>query len=144
MTEYKNIKLKVDEHTAILTLSHPPVNALSPAMLKEISQALDELTTQKNVRALIITASGSNAFCAGADIKEVASAGPGGAAEIVSLGHETFSKLENFRAPTIAAINNLTLGGGLELALACDIRISSDRARFGFPEVTLGLIPSWG
>ncbi len=144
MTDYKLIKTKIDDTIATLTLNHPPVNALSPSMLREIDTAFDEFEKDENVRAVIITGSGNNAFCAGADVKEMAGLTPETAAEVISIGNEVFNKIENSRFPVIAAINNLCLGGGMELILACDIRISSDRARYGLPEVTLGLIPSWG
>lgn len=145
MADFQHIKTKVEDNVATLTLASPPVNALSPAVLKEIDAALNEFRAQK-VRALIITGSGSNAFCAGADVKAMKDfeSAPDKAAEFLQAGVDVFNKIENFPAPVIAAINNLTLGGGLELVLACDIRISSDRARFGLPEVTLGLIPAWG
>ena len=144
MNDYKTLKTKIEgEFLGVLTLNHPPVNALSPDLLREFEQALGEFEKQ-NVRALIITGSGTNAFCAGADIKAMSNLTPDKAAEIIELGNNVFFKVENFPAPVICAINNLTLGGGLELALACDIRITSDRARFALPEVTLGLIPSWG
>lgn len=145
MAEFQHIKTKVEDNIATLTLASPPVNALSPAVLREIQAALATFREQK-VRAVIITGSGANAFCAGADVKAMRDleTDPAKAGEFLGLGVETFNQIENFPAPVIAAINNLTLGGGLELALACDIRISSDRARFGLPEVTLGLIPAWG
>ena len=144
VTDYKLIKTKIEGETlGVLTLNHPPVNALSPDALKEIDIALGEFEKQ-GVRALIITGSGTNAFCAGADVKAMSSLKPAQALEMIQLGTNVFARVENFPAPVICAINNLTLGGGLELALACDIRYASDRARFALPEVTLGLIPSWG
>ncbi len=143
MADYKFIKTKVENDIGTLTLANPPVNALSPEMLKEIQSALKEFESSA-VRALIVTGSGNNAFCAGADVKSMANAGQSEAAAMIGLGNEVFTQVENFPAPTIAAVNNLCLGGGMELILACDVRISSDRARFGLPEVTLGLLPSWG
>jgi enoyl-CoA hydratase len=145
MADFQHIKTKVEDNVATLTLASPPVNALSPTVLKEIDSALDSFKAAK-VRAVIITGSGANAFCAGADVKAMRDfeTAPEKAAEFLQMGVDIFNKIENFPAPVIAAINNLTLGGGLELVLACDIRISSDRARFGLPEVTLGLIPAWG
>ena len=141
---FENIKVKVEGATAVLTLNHPPVNALSPKMLVEIEAALDQFAANKELRAIVVAAAGTNAFSAGADLNELARLDPKSAQEVVLLGHRVFGKLEAHRLPVIAAINNLTLGGGLELALACDLRISSDRARFGAPEVQLGLIPAWG
>ncbi len=145
MADFQLIKTKVEDNIGTLTLASPPVNALSPAVLKEIQAALEQFKAQK-VRAVIVTGSGANAFCAGADVKAMRDfeTAPDKAAEFLQLGVDTFNAIENFPAPVLCAINNLTLGGGLELALSCDIRISSDRARFGLPEVTLGLIPSWG
>lgn len=145
MADFQHIKTKVEDNVATLTLASPPVNALSPAVLREIQTALEQFKAQK-ARAVIITGSGTNAFCAGADVKAMRDleTNPEKAAEFLMLGVETFSKIENFPAPVIAAINNLCLGGGMELILSCDMRISSDRARFGLPEVTLGLVPSWG
>ncbi|MHB8585148.1 MAG: enoyl-CoA hydratase/isomerase family protein [Thermoplasmatota archaeon] len=143
MTEYKFLKTKTEDTIGIITLNNPPVNALSPALLDELDKALDEYNTSP-VRVLIITGAGNNAFCAGADVKALAEAGPSGAEKLIAMGHAVFQKIENFRCPVIAAINNLTLGGGLEMSMSCDIRYASDRARFGQPEVNLGLIPGWG
>ena len=145
MADFQHIKTKVEDNVATLTLASPPVNALSPAVLKEIDAALDSFKAAK-VRAVIVTGSGANAFCAGADVKAMRDFenSPEKAVEFLNLGNQIFNKIESFPAPVIAAINNLTLGGGMELILSCDIRISSDRARFGLPEVTLGLLPAWG
>lgn len=141
---FEFIKTKVEGTTGVLTLNHPPVNALSPKMLTEFEKAFDDFSANKDLRAVVITAAGTNAFSAGLDLNEAQKLDPKSATELVLLGHRVFSKLEDSRLPVIAAINNLTLGGGLELLLACDIRITSDRARFGAPEVQLGLIPAWG
>src|SRR5687768_5055653 len=123
MADFQHIKTKVEDNVATLTLASPPVNALSPAVLKEIDAALDEFKAQK-VRAVIVTGSGANAFCAGADVKAMKEfeTAPDKAIAFLQAGVDLFNKLENFPAPTIAAINNLTLGGGLELVLACDMR----------------------
>jgi enoyl-CoA hydratase len=138
------VKVKVENKTAIVTLDHPPVNALSPAVLKEIKQAFDELSKNDDVRAVVLTGAGNHAFCAGADLKAFAGIEAKQAAEIASLGHAAMNAIEDCRKPVIAAVNNLALGGGCELAMACDIRISSDRARFGQPEAWIGLVPAWG
>ncbi|MHB1262376.1 MAG: enoyl-CoA hydratase/isomerase family protein [Thermoplasmatota archaeon] len=138
------LKVKIDNKTAVVTLDHAPVNALSLAVLKEIKGTFDELAKNDEVRAIVLTGAGNHAFCAGADLKAFAGLNPQQAKEIVDLGHAAFNAVEDCRKPVIAAINNLALGGGCELAMACDIRISSDRARFGQPEVWIGLIPAWG
>jgi len=142
MAEY--VKVKTENRVAVVTLDHPPVNALSPAVLKEIQAEFERLGDDAEVRAIVLTGAGNHAFCAGADVKELAGASPDQAKEIVKLGHAAFNAVEDCRKPVIAAINNLALGGGNELAMACDIRISSDRARFGQPEVWIGLLPAWG
>ena len=144
MVESKLIKVKKEHKAAILTLDHPPVNALSPALLEELKGHLDALENDNDAQVIIITGAGSYAFCAGADVKELQNFGPQQAEKLVSLGHSTFGRIATYPKPVIGAINNLTLGGGMELALACDLRISSDRARYGQPEVWLGLIPAWG
>lgn len=127
-----------------MTLDNPPVNALNLKMHEEISLALKEGTDDPEVRGIIITGAGSNAFCAGADLKMMQSLKPEEGVNIVSTGHDTFNQIENCPKPVIAAVNGLALGGGNELAMSCDLRFASDRARFGQPEVNLGLIPAWG
>jgi enoyl-CoA hydratase len=143
---YENILLERDGAVAIITLNRPKqLNALSQAMLGEIGAALDELATDDGVRAIIITGAGDRAFAAGADIEELAQI------ESVTEGrrlamrsHQLWRKMADLPRPIIAAINGFALGGGLELALACDIRLASETAQFGLPEVTLGIIPGWG
>jgi enoyl-CoA hydratase len=138
------VRVKKEHRVALITLDHPPVNALSPALLKDLRSTLDALESDNDAQVIVLTGSGSYAFSAGADVKELMGLGPQSAEELVRLGHETFGRIATYPKPVIGAINNLTLGGGMELALACDLRISSDRARFGQPEVWLGLIPAWG
>ncbi len=138
------VKVKIENNIATVTLDHPPVNALSPALLKELKAEFEGLDGNAEVRAVVLTGAGNHAFCAGADVKELAGASPDDAKEIVKLGQEAFATIEDCSKPVIAAINNLALGGGCELAMSADIRISSDRARFGQPEVWLGLLPAWG
>lgn len=143
-TTTQMVRVKKEHKVAVLTLDHPPVNALSPALLKDLRTHLDALEKDDEAQVIVITGSGSYAFSAGADVKELQGFGPQSAQDLVKLGHETFGRIANYPKPVIAAVNNLTLGGGMELALACDLRISSDRARYGQPEVWLGLIPAWG
>lgn len=138
------VKTKIEESALVLTLDNPPVNALNMQMLEDIGRTLVRAAKESSVMGVVITGAGSNAFCAGADLKMLQSLRPEDAAKVVSAGHKTFGEIENFPKPVIAAINGLTLGGGNELAMSCDIRFVSDRARFGQPEVTLGLIPAWG
>ncbi len=113
-------------------------------MLGEIVASVKQGNADPEVWGIIITGSGSNAFCAGADLKMMQDLGVQEATRIVSAGHGAFLEIENSTKPVIAAVNGLALGGGNELALSCDLRFVSDRARFGQPEVNLGLIPAWG
>jgi len=138
------VKTKKEESAFIITLDNPPVNALNLKMLDEIATAIKQGNEDPEVRGIVITGSGNNAFCAGADLKMMQSLKPDEAVNIVSTGHKTFMVIENSPKPVIAAVNGLALGGGNELSMSCDIRFVSDRARFGQPEVALGLIPAWG
>jgi enoyl-CoA hydratase/carnithine racemase len=148
MAEYTNIKVNVDDRVAVLTLDHPPVNAFSTDLLDDLEAAFDEALANDQVKVIVITGAGQMAFAAGADIKEMASfAGPDGgerAMRFMSKGQELFTKIECSTKPVIAAINGVALGGGMELALACHMRILADRARIGQAESNLGLIPGWG
>ncbi len=131
---------------AMLTLNRPSVrNALNSQLLTELSRALHDLENDDNVRALIITGSGERAFAAGADIGELSalSSAVEGARKARAGQHITL-QIERLRKPVIMAINGFALGGGCELAMAGDIRIASDNAKFGQPEVSLGLIPGYG
>ncbi len=141
----ENVKVSVEEKVAIVTIDHRPVNALNQQTLRELGQAADGLASEAGVKAVIVTGAGSLAFVAGADIKEVGQlTSTQQAQEMAKLGQTVFLKLQRLSKPVIAAINGVCLGGGLELAMACHLRIAGDRARFGQPEVNLGIIPGWG
>ncbi len=144
MGEYEYVKFKKEDGIGIVTLDSPPVNALNIKMVKELGRLFDEIERDEEVKAVVVTGAGPNAFSAGADVKDLAGLSPDQAIDIVKLGHEVFTKIEKFSKPVIAALKGFVLGGGNELAMACDIRVASDRARIGQPEVTLGLIPAWG
>ncbi len=144
VSESKFLKIKKEHGVAVLTIDHPPVNALSPDVLEALVAALDELADDTEAGVVVLTGAGTNAFSAGADVNELQKMGPDSAEKLVKLGQDAFNKIDDFPKPVIAAVNGLSLGGGNELALACDLRITSDRARFGQPEVWLGLIPAWG
>ena len=145
MTDRQYIKLAVEEHIAVLTIDHPPANALDVTTLTELDSAIDELSKDSNVKAVIITGAGQFAFCAGADINVINSIkGPDDALRMVLTGQGILNKIENMNKPVIAAVNAVCLGGGNELAMACHMRIASDRARFGQPEINLGIIPGFG
>jgi len=131
--------------TAVLTIMRPDqLNALNLETIAEIDAALDELLGKNDVRSLIITGSGNKAFVAGADIKHLETLDAEGAYKLSTEGSRVFSRLTSIPFPVIAAVNGFALGGGCELALACDIRLASENASFSLPEVTLGICPGWG
>ncbi|MGI0131745.1 MAG: enoyl-CoA hydratase-related protein, partial [Thermoplasmata archaeon] len=132
-----------EDGVEILVLKNPPVNALSTALLTELGGALDAVGQANGVRAVVLTGDGAY-FSAGADLKEVATIGLERAVEVVRRGQALFSRFEHLWPPVIAAINGLALGGGLELALACDLRIAGESAKLGAPEVNFGLMPAYG
>ena len=131
------------DHVEILVLRNPKVNALSTALLAELERHLGELEVAAETRAVIVTGDGQY-FSAGADLKEVATIDVAEAPKIVRRGQALFERLSALRPPVIAAINGLALGGGLELALACDLRVAGESAKLGAPEVTYGLLPAYG
>jgi enoyl-CoA hydratase/carnithine racemase len=142
--EYKHLILTKEEGLAIISINRPKVyNALNSELQVELEQILMFLEQDSQTRVLIITGN-SKAFAAGADVKELAEANPIEACDNFSLAHRVFDRLEAFPCPTIAAVNGPALGGGCELALACDFRIAGEKAFFGLPEVTLGIIPGAG
>jgi enoyl-CoA hydratase/carnithine racemase len=129
---------------ATLTLNRPQrANALNLGFLDEINGVLDIVENDVNIRCLVITGAGKN-FCAGADMSGFASGIAGDMMRFSDRGHEVFTRLETLSKPVIAAINGAAMGGGLEMALACDIRIMSSNAFVQLPEVNLGLFPGWG
>ncbi len=132
-----------DDGVEILTLRHPPVNALSTGVLDQLDTRLASIAADKKIRCVVLTGDGQY-FCAGADVKEMMQLGMEKAPDIQAKGQALFQRLAELRCPTIAAVNGLAVGGGLELILACDLRISADFAKFGAPEVGLGLLPAYG
>ena len=143
-SSFQFLKTKKDESAFIITIDNPPVNVLNLKLLEEIPLAIKQANDDPDVRGIVITGAGSNAFCAGADLRMMQGFTPDDAAKVVETGHKSFFAVEESPKPVIAAVNGLALGGGNELAMSCDIRFVSDRARFGQPEVKLGLIPGWG
>ena len=144
MPENPLIGRKTEEDgVEILLLKNPPVNALSTTLLAQLGAALDEIERTSTTRAIVLTGDGQY-FSAGADLKEIATIGLDRAMEVARNGQALFSRFERLRPPVIAAINGLALGGGLELALACDLRVAGDSAKLGAPEVGFGLMPTYG
>ncbi|GHF96714.1 3-hydroxybutyryl-CoA dehydratase [Deinococcus piscis] len=144
--EFSNLQLDQHGPLAVLTINRPKaLNALNTDTLAEIGQAVDLIAENADISALILTGAGEKAFVAGADISELSEMNNVYSGRELSLGgQEVMQSLSNLPLPTIACIQGFALGGGLELALACDIRIASPRARMGLPEATLGVIPGFG
>jgi 3-hydroxypropionyl-coenzyme A dehydratase len=143
----KNIilDLQTDIHIAIIKINRPEVlNALNKEIMTELSQVLDIVSTDDDIKVIIITGTGERSFCAGADIRYVVNVNPLEAERYATFVHTLLNKIENLQKPVIAAINGYALGGGCELALACDIRIASSNAKIGQTEVTIGIPPGWG
>ncbi len=143
---YTNILLEKAEHIAQVTINRPDqLNALNKATIFELSTCLTDLDNDPEIRAVILTGSGGKAFVAGADIKEFASFGTEDGKKLAAEGQLLlFDRIESMTTPVIAAVNGFALGGGLELAMACHIRIASTNAKMGLPEVSLGVIPGYG
>ncbi|MCS7259129.1 MAG: enoyl-CoA hydratase-related protein [candidate division WOR-3 bacterium] len=142
--EYKNLVVTIEDQIAIIKFNRPNVlNALNIETLLELEKILDELSNNDAVRVVILTGEGK-AFVAGADISQMSKFNPQEARAFAQLGHRVLSKLENLDRPVIAAINGYALGGGCEIALACDLRIIAETAKIGQPEVNLGIIPGFG
>jgi len=130
---------------AVLTLNRPEaLNAISPEMLDELEQRLDEVAADPDLGAVVLTGAGDKAFCAGADVAHMRTAGALKARAFAERGHALARRIEGLSRPVIAAVNGYALGGGCEIALACDLRVAAEGARFGQPEVGLGIIPGWG
>ncbi|MEL7647746.1 MAG: enoyl-CoA hydratase-related protein [Sedimentibacter sp.] len=138
------VKCEVSEGIALLTVTNPPMNPLNRAVIDGLKECFNLLEKDDSLRVVIVTGSGDKSFVAGADIKEFPDWVGDVTEEMTIKGQKLFDRIENFKVPVIAAINGYALGGGLELALSCDIRIASVNANMGLPEVTLGIIPGYG
>ncbi len=143
---FENILLESGDRIATITVNRPAqLNALNKATIEELNQALQWCQDADEIRVIILTGSGDKAFVAGADIKEFAHFNVEEGKRLSKVGHELlFNYIENLTKPVIAAINGFALGGGLELAMSSHIRVASDKARLGLPEVSLGVIPGYG
>jgi enoyl-CoA hydratase len=139
------IKATLTDSLLTLTVSRPEaMNALNVELLAELKQVLQETLQNKSIRGILLTGDGEKAFVAGADIKELASLTSEKALELSKNGQELFKSIENCTIPVVAVVNGFALGGGCELAMACHIRIATENAKFGQPEVNLGIIPGYG
>jgi enoyl-CoA hydratase len=142
---FTNLHLERADGVATITLDRPKqLNALDAATLRELARAVREIRRDAGIRAVIVTGAGEKAFSAGADIAAMAAMPPGEGHAYSRLGHDVLSRLEALDVPVVAALNGVALGGGLELALACDLIVASEKARLGQPEINLGLIPGFG
>jgi enoyl-CoA hydratase/carnithine racemase len=142
------IRYTVEDKVAVLVIDHPPVNAFNRQTMQELGEAVDALVANPDVKVVVVTGAGQIAFVAGADIGEISgyvkAQDMSAAQAFIALGQQVFGKIEASNKPFIAAINGVCLGGGLELAMACHLRICGDRVRLGQPEINLGIIPGWG
>ena len=142
---YKNLLLDINEHIAVVTLNRPDkLNALNNETLVELQSAFKKLGDDDSIFVVIITGSGEKAFVAGADISEINKLNMLDGKKFAEFGQSVFSMIDKFNKPVIAAVNGFALGGGCELALSCHIRLASETAKFGQPEVNLGIIPGYG
>lgn len=136
-------KIAIEEGVGVVTINNPPANALSTSVVKELAQVVEQLTLEKSVKVIVLTGAGKF-FIAGADIKELSGLDQTNGHSTSQLGQRVFNTLEQMDKPWIAAINGACLGGGLELAMACHVRIADESAKLGLPEVKLGIIPGFG
>jgi enoyl-CoA hydratase len=143
---YSTLLTVLENNIFIITINRPDkLNALNKTVLEELSTAIDELINNAEIKSAIITGSGAKAFVAGADITEFLSLDATGGKALAQRGQDmVFNKIENCPKPIVAAVNGFALGGGCELAMSCHFRLASDNAKFGQPEVNLGLIPGYG
>ncbi|HEX2846263.1 MAG TPA: enoyl-CoA hydratase-related protein [Chitinophagaceae bacterium] len=143
---YSSLLVETANQIATITINRPDkLNALNKTVIEELGKAIDEVISDPSIQSAIITGSGPKAFVAGADISEFSSLDAAGGKALAQKGQDiVFSKIENSPKPIIAAVNGFALGGGCELAMACHFRVASETAKFGQPEVNLGLIPGYG
>ena len=142
---YESISVRKEEAVGWMTLNRPHrLNTLTAEMIEEMHSALNDFEADKEIRCIVITGAGEKAFSAGADVTAFTGLTPSTAAEAAAKGQALFTRLERIGKPVIACINGYALGGGLEMASACDFRLASENAELGQPEANLGLIPGWG
>jgi enoyl-CoA hydratase/3-hydroxyacyl-CoA dehydrogenase len=141
----ETVLLETRDEVAILWLNRPPTNPISPQVIRDLTALWDELESRDEIRAVVLASSNFAVFCAGADIKEFTKmTDPAAGKELLDGGHGVLRRMEQSSKVTLAAVNSLALGGGCELAMACDFRIAAESASFGQPEINLGIIPGFG
>ncbi len=142
---YQALLTSLDNNIFTITINRPDkLNALNNTVFEELNKALDEIENNSEIKSVIITGAGPKAFVAGADIAEFGGLNKQDAMVLAKRGQDTFARIENSAKPIVAAVNGFALGGGCELAMSCHFRIASENAKFGQPEVNLGLIPGYG
>ena len=139
MDEFQNILLEKEDNVGKITINRPPLNVLNAETVAEMIKALEDANKDGNIMVIIITGSGDRAFCAGVDIKDHL---PEKVAKTLGLFHKMFHVLVDLQKPTVAMVNGFALGGGCELAMACDLAVASENAQFGQPEIKVGAIPT--
>lgn len=145
LMEFKNIIFEKNQGVATITLNRPEaLNAFSSEVIEEVLGAIEDVKEDKDIRVLVLTGTGEKAFSAGADIKAMAGMTALKARELSLMGEKLCTALEDLDMPVIAGINGYALGGGMEVAMACDLRIASETAKLGQTEINIGLIPGWG
>ncbi|MDY0186665.1 MAG: enoyl-CoA hydratase-related protein [Syntrophus sp. (in: bacteria)] len=141
---YEMILLNIEGRIATISLNRPPMNPLNSVILREITEAISEIEADENVKVVIVNSVGERAFAAGADVKEMVNLTPVELYDFCQGFRKACESLNHYALPVIAVIKGLTLGGGCELAMACDLRIAAENAKFGQPEINLGILPGAG
>lgn len=142
---FENLRFDVRDGIAVVTVNRPDkLNALNRKTLEELNRAVDKVEADDGIRVLVVTGAGEKSFVAGADIREINTLGASSGKEFALFGQEIFRRIECLGKPAIAAVNGYALGGGCELAMACHLRVASENAKFGQPEINLGIIPGYG
>lgn len=142
---YSTLLVATENNICTITINRPDkLNALNKTVFEDLNKALDEVASNSEIKSVIITGAGPKAFVAGADISEFSGLSTADAMALAKRGQDTFARIENSSKPIVAAVNGFALGGGCELAMSCHFRVASENAKFGQPEVNLGLIPGYG
>jgi 3-hydroxypropionyl-coenzyme A dehydratase len=145
MSTMKYIQLEPQDDIAIIRINRPEaLNAMNVDVISELSKMIDIVAADDNIKAVVITGAGERSFCAGADISYMVNIDPMQAEKYATSAQDVINRIDRLEKPVIAAVNGFALGGGCELAMACDIRIASSNAKMGQPEVTIGIPPGWG
>ncbi|MCD6377090.1 MAG: enoyl-CoA hydratase/isomerase family protein [Caldisericaceae bacterium] len=145
MTTFKNLLVEIEEFIALITINRPEkLNALNRQTLEELQQFFDQVEEDEQVKGILITGAGGKAFVAGADLQEIQQLNAEAAIAFARFGQRLFSRIEQFPKPVVALVNGYALGGGCELAMSCHFRLVSETAKFGQPEINLGIIPGYG